>query len=275
MKLISVIIPTYNRDKVILRAIESVLKQTYLNFEIIIIDDGSTDKTELLLNNLVSKNQIQYYKTENLGVSHARNLGVSKSSGDWIAFLDSDDEWLPHKLQTQIEYLETNPHLQIVYGQEIWMRNGLRVNQKKIHQKYGGWIFDKCIQQCFIAPSSTMLTKNLFIEMGQFDLDFLVCEDYDLWLKISSKFEIGFIEKPIIIKYGGDEDQLSTQFKAMDYWRIKALVNILKTRSLPQDDRQKVIKFIIEKSQHLLLGFQKHGHISKADEMEQLLKLYT
>jgi glycosyltransferase involved in cell wall biosynthesis len=275
MKLISVIIPTYNRNKVILRSIESVLKQTYSNFEIIIIDDGSTDKTELLLNDLVINNKIHYYKTENLGVSHARNLGVSKASGEWIAFLDSDDEWLPHKLQTQIEYLETNPHLQIVYGQEIWMRNGLRVNQKKIHQKYGGWIFDKCIQQCFIAPSSTMLSKNLFIEMGQFDLDFLVCEDYDLWLKIASQFEIGFIEKPIIIKYGGDEDQLSTQFKAMDYWRIKALVNILKTRSLPQDDHQKVIKFIIEKGQHLLLGFQKHGHISKADEMAQLLKMHT
>jgi glycosyltransferase involved in cell wall biosynthesis len=219
MELVSIIIPTFNRSTFLLRAIKSVLNQSYKNFELIVVDDGSTDDTEILLQDLITNKSIHYYKKSNGGVASARNFGAIKALGHWYAFLDSDDEWLPNKLQDQLSFLLNNSHLNIVYGEEIWMRNGVRVNQKKHHKKSGGHIFEKCLEQCLIAPSSVLLTKKLFEEKKGFDESFIICEDYDLWLKISSSHEIGFIEQPLIVKYGGHEDQLSTKYFAMDMWR--------------------------------------------------------
>ena len=185
MPVVSVIIPVFNRSLVITRAINSVLHQSFKNFELIVVDDGSTDETEIILSSFINSGAIHYFKQNNLGVSAARNLGASKAQGEWLAFLDSDDEWLVDKLQTQLDFFKINKTLQIAYGEELWIRNGVKVNKKIIHQKYGGWIFDKCIQQCFIAPSSVILKASLFLEMGGFDESFQVCEDYDLCLKIS------------------------------------------------------------------------------------------
>ncbi|MDO9183984.1 MAG: glycosyltransferase, partial [Bacteriovorax sp.] len=212
------------------------------------------------------------FKTRNLGVSSARNFGVQQSSGNFLAFLDSDDEWLPHKLEEQFNFFKQNPALEIVYGQELWIRNGVRVNQRASHQKFGGWIFDKCVQLCFIAPSSVMFTKKLFLEMGGFDQDFVVCEDYDLWLKISSIYEIGYISNPIIIKHGGHEDQLSTKYVAMDMWRLKALFKILNIRKLSVEHIEIVMIAIRKKADLLMKGYQKHGNVVAFNEVEAMLK---
>ena len=214
--LISVIIPTFNRAHVLLKAIDSVLKQTYKNFEVIVVDDGSTDGTTELLSSYIKEGKILYLKQENKGVSSARNFGVKSSKGDWLAFLDSDDEWLKHKLQKQVELLTERPDLRLVHGEELWVRNGKRVNQKKIHQKFGGFIYEKCLPLCLISPSAVMIERKLYEEMGGFDEEFTVCEDYDLWLKITSLYEVGFVSDPIIYKYGGHEDQLSHKYFAMD-----------------------------------------------------------
>ena len=135
----SVIIPTYNRAHMLERAIKSVLAQTYKNFELIVVDDGSTDETKELLSKY---KDIHYYKIDNSGVSFARNFGVSKSKGKYLCFLDSDDEWLNEKLKAQYQQIE-NTRCLIVYGEETWFRNGIRVNKKKIHQKSGGDIFNR------------------------------------------------------------------------------------------------------------------------------------
>jgi hypothetical protein len=196
-----------------------------------------------------------------------------------VAFLDSDDEWLPHKLQDQISYLNNHPHLRIVYGDELWIRNGMRVNQKKVHQKSGGWIFDRCLEQCLIAPSSVILEKKLFLEMGEFDEDFEVCEDYDLWLKISSLYEIGFISHPLIIKHGGHQDQLSTKYFAMDLWRLKSMLNILKTRKLKSEDKTMVIDSMKLRGEILKKGYLKHHNETNYQLVLQILNsvqsLYT
>lgn len=269
--LISVIIPTYNRSSVLIRAIDSVLKQTYKNFELIIVDDGSTDETEECLSSFIKSQSLQYYKKTNGGVASARNYGVKHASGTWLAFLDSDDEWLPEKLTEQMKYLAQNPHLSIAYTEEIWIRNSIRVNQKKSHQKFGGRIFDKCLEQCLIAPSSVIMTRKLFDEFQGFDENYIVCEDYDLWLKISSAHEIGFIDQALIIKYGGHEDQLSTKFFAMDMWRIKSMLNLFKTMPLAEENKKNLCETMKIKGSLLIKGYIKHGNPEAAGLVETLL----
>lgn len=272
MDLISIIIPTFNRAEVLLRAVNSVFNQTFKNFELIIVDDRSTDNTEQLLQPTISNNSLQYFKTPNRGVAAARNFGVQKARGNWFAFLDSDDEWLPQKLQEQIAYLENNGHLSIVYTEEIWIRNGVRVNQKKHHQKQAGKIFAKCLDQCFIAPSSVLLRRKLFEEMEGFDENFLVCEDYDLWIKISSANEIGLVSKPLIIKYGGHDDQLSTRYFAMDMWRLKSMHKLLHSMTLLEEDKAELARVMKRKSETLLKGYRKHENEKAIAEIEMILR---
>lgn len=269
---ISVIIPTFNRSSVLLRAIDSVLNQTYKNFELIVIDDGSTDDTETLLAPYIESQMIQYHKTQNKGVSASRNHGVALARGKWIAFLDSDDEWLAHKLTQQMAFLEKHAHLSIVYSDEIWIRNGVLVNKKTHHQKKGGWIFADCLKQCLIGPSSVLLSREMFDEMKGFDESFIVCEDYDLWIKISSKYEVGHISEPLIKKFGGHADQLSTRFFAMDSWRIKSMQKIFHDKTLSPENREKVIATMKEKGSILIKGFLKHGNQEAANELGKMLE---
>jgi glycosyltransferase involved in cell wall biosynthesis len=270
-ELISVIIPTYNRASTILRAVESVLNQTYSNIELIVVDDGSTDETNQLLSPYILNRSVTYHKFENSGVAGARNTGAALARGNWLAFLDSDDEWLPHKLTEQMDFLSTHSKLQIVYTDEIWIRNRVLVNKKNHHQKMGGMIFGECLRQCLIAPSSVLLSKNLFDEMKGFDENYVVCEDYDLWLRISSKYEIGFISKMLIKKYGGHSDQLSTRFFAMDSFRIKSMKNILYDKNLSQLHREQIISTIKEKGDILIKGYLKHENIEAAEDIKKIL----
>lgn len=271
-ELVSIIIPTFNRSNVLLRAIHSVFKQTYKNYELIVVDDGSTDDTEIVLQPFISNNSLRYFKQNNSGVSSARNFGASVAKGKWFAFLDSDDEWLANKLLDQMNFLQNNSHLNIVYGDEIWVRNGQRVNQKSVHRKSGGWIFENCIQQCLIAPSSVIIHEKLFREMKGFDESYTVCEDYDLWLKISSSNEIGFISVPLIIKYGGHADQLSTKFFAMDMWRLKSLQNILLTADLSEKSRELVVLTMKQKGAILMQGYLKRGNEEALNVVKSILK---
>ncbi len=269
--MISVIITTYNRSQFILRAIHSVLNQTIENYEIIVIDDGSTDDTSEVLASLIQTKKIKYFYQQNKGVSAARNAGVQFSRGEYLSFLDSDDEWNPYKLKSQLDFLLTNKQFRIVYTDEIWMRNNIRVNQKIIHKKSGGNIFRACIQQCLIAPSSVLIEKKLFEEMLGFDESYIVCEDYDLWLKISSLYHIGYINEPLIVKYGGHYDQLSRKYFAMDLWRIKSMANILNTRTLNKEDKEYVLAHLKSRASILQLGNLKHNNIKDYAIIDQIL----
>lgn len=269
--LISVIIPTFNRASVLLRAVESVLNQSYSHIELIIVDDGSTDETELLLAPYIVNHRVRYHKCINSGVAAARNKGAALANGDWIAFLDSDDEWLEDKLSEQMDFLKKHPHINIVYTDEIWVRNNVVVNKKNHHQKMGGWIFSDCLNQCLIAPSSVLLAKKLFDETKGFDESFVVCEDYDLWIKISSKNEVGFVRKMLIKKYGGHSDQLSTRYFAMDSFRIKSMQNLLRDMSLSQAYKAQIIEMIKQKGEILIKGYLKHENIRAAEEMKLVL----
>ena len=269
---IDVIVPTYNRAAVVCNAVDSILVQTYKNFEIYIVDDGSNDQTLKALEKYNSHSNIHILSQANSGVSSARNLAVSKSKNEWISFLDSDDVWLPNKLEVQVDFLSKYPHLRFLNNDEIWVRNGVRVNPKTKHLKSNDNIFQRSLDFCIISPSTVMMKRDLFLECGGFDESFIVCEDYDLWLKILSFEEIGFCNEHVTIKHGGHEDQLSTQFVAMDYWRIKSLVRLYKNQpSLNEEQKEQIKNVLMKKSKILLSGYLKHQKLDAFDEIKGML----
>lgn len=256
----SVIIPTYNRRKWLVDAINSVLSQKYKQFELIVIDDGSNDGTSEL--EILKNSRIQYIQKENKGPSSARNLGAQKAKYDTLAFLDSDDQWLPNKLAEQAKLFQETD-FKASYTDEIWIRNGVRVNQHKHHYKVGGWIYLDCLPLCRISPSSIALKKDVFFELGMFNEEFIIAEDYDLWLKLTSKYEIGYIDKKLIKKFGGHEDQLSKNW-GMDINRVKSLEWMLRNGDLKDEWRKETYLSLMKRLEILIKGFEKHG---KHEEM--------
>ena len=269
---ISVVIPTYNRIALVERAIDSVLRQSIKPFDIIVVDDGSDDGTsEMIQKKYRSINLVQQ---QNSGVSAARNNGIKHAKGDWIALLDSDDEWTEKKLENQVNRLIKNPDYHFCHTNEIWIRNGVRVNQKKRHQKYGGYIFDKCLDICRISPSSTLFKKNILEHVGWFDTQLPVCEDYDLWLRITADYKILFVDELLIIKYGGHTDQLSQSVEGIELFRIKSLENLLANTELSPQKRNLAITMIIKKLNIYLNGLVKRKKQTETEQVEEKIKFW-
>jgi glycosyltransferase involved in cell wall biosynthesis len=263
---ISVVIPTYNRYEVLKRAILSVIAQTYRAAEIIVIDDGSTDETLQIIEEFPD---IRYFYQENAGVSGARNLGIQKATYEWIAFLDSDDEWHENKLQEHLQLHMSRPKLEMSYTDEKWIRGTKEVKLPKKYRKFGGNIFEECLSHCIIAPSATLIHRKLLDRVGLFDESLEVCEDYDLWLRVAYENEIGLINKKLITKYGGDEDQLSVKFWGMDRFRVKALEKLF----ILYGSKNKIIKStLMEKYRLLLKGAIKYDKMQDIKLYEKRLK---
>lgn len=270
---IDIIIPTFNRSNTLSRAIDSVLGQTYKDFNLIIVDDGSTDDTQNIVKPYLENKNVHYLFQENKGVSAARNYGIQNSTNEWIAFLDSDDEWLSQKLEKQIQFHLLNPKINFIHSNENWIRNGVRVNAPKKFDKSNDRILERSLATCLISPSTVLMKRELGFQFKFFNEDMTICEDYDLWLKILLKEEVGFVPDYLINKYGGHEDQLSTMYDAMDYWRVKSLVNILREKHTDDEVKKKLIQNEIEKKSTILLkGLQKHNQTQKYAELTALLE---
>ena len=269
---ISVVIPTYNRVELLKRSIDSVINQTIKPFEIIIVDDGSNDGTEVMVKK--KYDSLKLIKQKNKGASAARNSGIKASSGEWICFLDSDDEWKNNKLEKQITFVANNSDYKFFHSNEIWIKNGKRINQKKKHKKYGGDIFKKCLDMCRISPSSVLINKNIFEEIGFFNENLVVCEDYELWLRICDKYKVFFIDEPLIIKYGGHQDQLSYSIDSIECHRIKALEYLLST-SLSKKNRDYTIQMLISKISIYLNGLIKRGKKHEIAVYEEKIKVWN
>ncbi len=268
---ISVIVPSFNRAHTLPRAIDSVLSQTRPADEIIIVDDGSDDGTAELLHRHYPR--VRLLQQRNQGVSAARNRGIEAATGEWIALLDSDDAWLPGKLEAQLQALEAEPAVRLCHTEEIWIRNGTRVNQKHRHAKSGGWIFRDCLPLCVISPSATLLHRSLLAEIGGFDEDLPACEDYDLWLRICSVEPVVFVETPQIRKYGGHDDQLSRKHWGMDRFRIQALEKIIGSGTLAPDDQAATCSMLAQKARIFAAGARKRGNLELAECYESKLIL--
>jgi len=257
----SVIIPTYNRLDVLKRALLSVYAQTIAPTEVIVVDDASTDETVDWLKEHYPQLVLLEHQ-QNQGVSAARNTAIQycQEEGqwktEWLAFLDSDDEWLPEKMQQQSQELEKTG-LKVCHTEEIWIRNGVRVNAKKKHQKKRGDIFSDCLQLCAMSPSAIVLHKDIFTEFKGFDEGFTVCEDYDLWLRICAKYPVALVEQAMIKKYGGHEDQLSRRYFGMDKYRIMAMQKLLDS-NLPKEKRNELHQVLFKKLGILKQGAEKH-----------------
>ncbi|MGI9571445.1 MAG: glycosyltransferase family 2 protein, partial [Desulfobulbia bacterium] len=254
---VSVVIPVYNRSSELLRALASVDAQKLKANEVIVVDDGSDINIETLVNRHNPRAKI--IRQSHGGVSSARNTGVRHSQNDWIAFLDSDDEWHPEKLTQQTRQLSKTGML-IGHTDEIWIRNGVRVNPQKKHQKSGGRVFSKCLPLCLISPSSVIINKSFLNDIGGFDESLPACEDYDLWLRISAKFTIDYIHKPLITKYGGHGDQLSQKYWGMDRFRIYSMEKIYTGGRLSNDQAIELLKELIKKCNIFSNGANKHNN---------------
>lgn len=241
MATVSVIIPTFNRATKVVRAISSAVNQTCSELEIIVVDDGSTDGTKKLVAQFLDRiNYITH--SGNLGVSPARNTGIRHSTAPFIAFLDSDDYWMPEKLEIQLNYFETHAQAQVCQTEEIWIKRGKRVNPRKKHLKPSGDIFEPSLKLCLVSPSAVMLRRSLLEEVGLFDEGLPVCEDYDLWLRIACRYPVYLIKQPLIIKEGGHPDQLSSRYRGMDRFRIRALVKLIDSGILNERQFDAAIK---------------------------------
>jgi glycosyltransferase involved in cell wall biosynthesis len=265
---VSVVIPTYNRWPMVGAAIESVLAQSYRDFELIVVDDGSTDDTAREMGTWGSR--IRFYQRPRTGVSAARNHGVRQCRGELIAFLDSDDLWLPNKLAVQVELMAGHPEIQICQTEELWIRNGVRVNPKAKHQKPSGDIFARSLELCLVSPSAVMMTKELFDQAGGFDESFPVCEDYDLWLRIAVWYSVSLIPDPLVVKRGGHADQLSRSTWGMDWYRVLALQKLLRS-SLDGVRRAAALNVLQHKVTVLTQGARKRGKVSEAHKYQSVL----
>ena len=266
--LVSVIIPTYNRWPLVREAIESVLAQRFRDFELIVVDDGSTDGTVGELGSFGGS--LRLVRQQRKGVAAARNAGVRLARGRYIAFLDSDDLWLSKKLAIQTAFMEQNTDFEISQTEEIWLRRGVRVNRKEKHRKASGDIFRRSLDLCLVSPSAVMMTKALFERLGGFDDAFPVCEDYDLWLRIGVERGVALIPTALVVKRGGHPDQLSRSMWGMDRYRIVALQKLLQT-GLRGKERNWVIEVLKRKVRILCQGARKRGREEEAVNYEALL----
>jgi hypothetical protein len=270
--MISVIIPTYNRAKLLVEAVCSVLGQKGCpeGLEIIVVDDGSTDDTRASL--AAVPGDIRYIRTGHSGVSAARNVGISESGGQWIAFLDSDDLWLPGKLCAQMKFFSDHPESLLCQTAEIWIRNGRRVNPRKYHRKPAGYCFPLLLERCLVSPSAVVINRRLFDCIGLFDESLPACEDYDLWLRAGCRFPIGLVEEPLTVKRGGHPDQLSATIANLDRYRMEAILKLLRTTPLEPDLRSAAENMLEKKRRIYSEGCRKRGKVSEALRVDALVR---
>ncbi len=277
--MVSVIIPTYNRASFLQEAIASVLAQDAfqrpnfpVEFEVLVIDDGSTDATSEVARSFGPR--VACHHGYHRGVSAARNTGLRLARGEHIAFLDSDDLWHREKMGVQLSYFKAFPEARVCYTEEIWLRNGRRLNPRAKHRKYSGWIFDKILPLCLLSLSSCLFHRQVFDAVGGFDEDFPVCEDYEFGLRLAWRFPVYLIPRPLTVKRGGHPDQLSRQYWGMDRFRIQALEKAL-TLPLPLDKRRLVEAEIVRKSWVLVRGFEKRGNRAEAEKYRAKIREYS
>jgi len=268
--MVSVIIPTYNRSGFVKEAVNSVLAQKNVSVEVIVVDDGSTDATAEVLESFGAS--IRRVYQPRAGVSAARNRGIRMAESEWLAFLDSDDLWLPRKLERQLDFLARHPDLKVCQTEEIWIRDRKRLNPRKYHEKPEGHCFPLLLERCLVSPSAVIIHRDLFEEVGLFDETLPACEDFDLWLRIGCRHPIGLLRWPLIIKRGGHPDQLSASIPSLDRYRIQALAKLLRREPLCRDHREAAFEAMKRKSRIYVQGCRKRGKHDEADAARALLE---
>jgi len=276
MPFFSVIIPTYNRDLFLNIAIRSVLEQTFSDYELIVVDDGSTDNTKKVVEKYRLKNlsKIKYIYQENKGPASSRNTGIKNAIGLYICFLDSDDRFRQNKLEITYDYIKRYPKYKIFHTEEIWYRNSKLLPQKKYNKKPSGFVFKDAVKRCSISISTVAIHRDIFGDIGLFDENLLACEDYDFWLRATSKYPVKLISHYLTIKEGGHPDQQSSKYEVMDRFRIYALKKILENNSLSKENYNYALEALIKKCNIVINGALKRKKYSEVYEYNILINRF-
>jgi len=262
--LVSVVIPTLDRCAFTAEAVASVLDQTVSDLELVVVDDGSTDGTAAHLERSFSDPRLQILRQENRGVSAARNRGARATRGPWLAFLDSDDLWLPAKLERQLDLLRPPEPAPACYTEEVWHRRGRWANPRKVHAKHDGWIFPHCVPLCIVSPSSVLLRREVFDELGGFDESLPACEDYELWLRLAARYPVRLLPERLIVKRNGHPGQLSQAHWGLDRFRIRALWGVALDARVREGYRRLALETLACKAEIVAQGAEKRGDLVRA-----------
>ena len=275
---VSVIIPTFNRGRLLKKAIDSVLNQTHTDLELIIVDDGSDDDTPAMIDWYQKRNQqkIIFVQQKNRGPAAARNQGLAAARHDFIAFLDSDDWLQPDKIRLQVAAMQKEPDYLISHTEEVWYRDGKLLNQKVKHRKESGFIFARCLDLCAVSMSTVMIRRQLIEQVGLFDEQLPCCEDYDYWLRASVKHPFYLINRPLTSKEGGRPDQVSFIHRTgIDKYRIRVIEKILASGMLSIAQYRLAWEELVKKCRIYGNGCIKHGRSTEGEDYLLLPERYS
>jgi glycosyltransferase involved in cell wall biosynthesis len=257
-------------------AVGSIQGQTFQVGQLIIVDDGSTDGTEKYVQKLNNRDKVRYLRILHSGMpGKVRNAGARLAAGEYLAFLDSDDLWTPGKLARQIAYFGEHPEIQICHTREIWQRGEKIVSQAGQKQRRSGFIFTDALKKCIIGPSTVMMRRELFEGFGGFREDLEIAEDYELWLRITAGYPVGYIDEPLVIKRGGHADQLSEKYGHIEIFRIRALLLNLEEGTFQGEQRQLAARELVRKCRIYAAGCEKRNKVEEARRYLEIARRYV
>lgn len=269
---ISVVIPVFDRPVEVMRAISSVLRQSFTDFELIVVDDGSkASLTEA--KQLCEQAGHRFLSISHRGAAAARNYGAKQARGEWLCFLDSDDSWLPTKLERQLAFHREQTELALSQCEEIWYRSGVRVNPRNVHRMPDGEAFSASLERCVVSFSAVMLRRALYLESGGCDERLIVCEDYDLWIRLAANYSFGLLREPLVEKFGGALDQLSKSQVAIDRFRVFSLLKNFNLLKLTRDQQFALLAVLKKKAEILAAGATKRGEFERAGLYQRIVEV--
>jgi glycosyltransferase involved in cell wall biosynthesis len=276
-----VVVPTYNRLELLREAVASVLNQAAVDFELILVDDGSTDGTPRFLSFLEdwttgSRRAIRVVRLEHTGMPGAvRNAGVRTASADLLAFLDSDDLWCASKLAVQVALHRDRPEIQISHTREHWLRNGRTISQKSQKHRRRGFVFADALVKCTIGPSTAMISRALFQSVGGFREDMDFAEDYEFWLRVVWNHPVEYVDEPLTVKRAGHHDQLSLRFGEIERIRLQALRDLVDRGTFEDPESARLARVEVQRKCRIYAtGARKHGRGAEATKYEKLAEEY-
>lgn len=266
MPTVGVVVPVRDRAAMVVEAVASVLAQTHRDFALVVVDDGSTDGSADAVRDAMTAAPAgsRVVRQDARGVAAARNEGAAVVDSAWLAFLDSDDLWLPEKLAVQMAWLEARPSYRIGQTGERWIDDGRHRNPRAWHRKEE-WLFPRCLDRCLVSPSAVVIRRDLWEALGGFDASYPVCEDYELWLRVALREPVGLVDEALVVKRGGHADQLSRSTWGLDRWRVAALVKLLGSGALGADERGAVLAVLRAKCAVLANGAARRGRVDEAE----------
>lgn len=270
---ISVIIPVYNRPGMVLRALDSVFEQSFRDFEVLVVDDGSTDLTRDAINNYLASSGPSDIGFRLIGSEHCgmpgknRNIAAREADGEYLAFLDSDDLWVPDKLARQLQSIQEQG-ARFSHTEEVWIRNDKEVSQSHRKHLRQGDMFEACLKMCVIGPSTVMIERALFLETGGFREDLEICEDYEYWLRLTAEQRVGWCQDQLTIKHGGHEDQLSYKYEQIEIFRIVGLRDLVESGAFEPEQQRLASRELARKCRYYARGCRKRGRLEEAAEYE-------